>query len=178
MSLGAQQITAERERQITEEGWTDAVDDRYTRGQLIDGGLSYIHAAINTGHSCLNNPPRTWRWDAKWWKPSRCRIRNLVKAGALIAAEIDRLERAKAHLVKPQFVVGQHLFTRDGRMIGNAIITEVTTDGMIRMETDFGNGGSLLNFAEVTAWWHTTDEKGQIVISDVAQWRADRNSRH
>lgn len=34
-----------------------------------------------------------WPWDASWWKPSADPIRNLVKAGALIAAEIDRLQR-------------------------------------------------------------------------------------
>ena len=35
-----------------------------------------------------------WPWDMKWWKPSdEDPIRNLVKAGALIAAEIDRLQR-------------------------------------------------------------------------------------
>lgn len=32
-----------------------------------------------------------WPWDMKWWKPSDDPIKNLVKAGALIAAEIDRL---------------------------------------------------------------------------------------
>jgi hypothetical protein len=34
-----------------------------------------------------------WPWDQDWWKPSPDPIRNLVKAGALIAAEIDRLQR-------------------------------------------------------------------------------------
>lgn len=32
-----------------------------------------------------------WPWDNKWWKPSDDPIKNLIKAGALIAAEIDRL---------------------------------------------------------------------------------------
>jgi hypothetical protein len=35
----------------------------------------------------------SWPWDAEWWKPSPDSVRNLVKAGALIAAEIDRLQR-------------------------------------------------------------------------------------
>lgn len=34
-----------------------------------------------------------WPWAAKWFKPSDDPIRNLVKAGALIAAEIDRLQK-------------------------------------------------------------------------------------
>ena len=37
-----------------------------------------------------------WPWAKKWWKPSDDPVRNLVKAGALIAAEIDRLESLKA----------------------------------------------------------------------------------
>jgi hypothetical protein len=36
-----------------------------------------------------------WPWDMKWWKPSDDPIKNLVKAGALIAAEIDRLQNSK-----------------------------------------------------------------------------------
>jgi hypothetical protein len=37
-----------------------------------------------------------WPWDERWWKPSNDPIRDLVKAGALIAAEIDRLQRSEA----------------------------------------------------------------------------------
>lgn len=72
------------------------------------------------------------------------------------------------------FALGQHLFTRDGRIVGNAVVTEVTPEGLIRMETDFGNGGSLLNAKEVAEWWHTTDAYGAVRISDVSRWRADR----
>lgn len=39
----------------------------------------------------LNAP---WPWDADAWKPTQDPIRQLVKAGALIAAEIDRRQRA------------------------------------------------------------------------------------
>ena len=40
---------------------------------------------------------RRWPWDDEWWKPTPDdRIRELVKAGALIAAEIDRLLRDTA----------------------------------------------------------------------------------
>lgn len=38
--------------------------------------------------------PAGWPWHPKWWKPTPDdRIRELAKAGALIAAEIDRLQR-------------------------------------------------------------------------------------
>jgi hypothetical protein len=37
-----------------------------------------------------------WPWDRAWWKPSpNNRIRDMEKAGALIAAEIDRLQRSQ-----------------------------------------------------------------------------------
>lgn len=41
-----------------------------------------------------------WPWESKWWKPSNDPIKNLVKAGALIAAEIDRLN-AEINNVQP-----------------------------------------------------------------------------
>ncbi len=37
--------------------------------------------------------PMYWPWATSWWKPTTKR-RNLVKAGALILAEIERLDRA------------------------------------------------------------------------------------
>jgi len=42
--------------------------------------------------------PPIWPWEKSWWKPTpNDRVKELVKAGALIAAEIDRLlEQNKA----------------------------------------------------------------------------------
>lgn len=40
--------------------------------------------------------PNGWPWPVESWKPSPEPARNLEKAGALIAAEIDRLERLAA----------------------------------------------------------------------------------
>jgi hypothetical protein len=37
-----------------------------------------------------------WPWDENDWKPADDPVRNLEKAGALIAAEIDRLLRERA----------------------------------------------------------------------------------
>lgn len=98
MKTGTELIAEERARQIKSEGWTPAHDDEHEHGQLLDAGLSYLRAAINVGHPAMRNPPREWPWEAEWWKPSSEPIRNLVKAGALIAAEIDRLQRASNHV--------------------------------------------------------------------------------
>lgn len=97
MKTGAQLITEERARQISEGGWTDAHDDRWTHGELIHAAQSYtmMADALVKGVSkprCFM--PRFWPWDRMWWKPSDDPVRNLTKAGALIAAEIDRLQRA------------------------------------------------------------------------------------
>lgn len=86
---GAAMIVAERMRQVTLEGFTPEHDDQHTEGELALASLSYIWSEWIPNSQVLK---MYWPWDAKWWKPSS-RIRNLVKAGALIAAEIDRLLR-------------------------------------------------------------------------------------
>lgn len=87
---GAELIQKERERQITEEGWTPEHDDQHDLGQILAAAICYAH---NAGDYKMA-PPRQWPWDESWWKPTGKTIRDLTKAGALIAAEIDRLLRA------------------------------------------------------------------------------------
>ena len=95
---GAQLIAAERQRQVRAEGFSEDGDRKHGSGQLARAGIFYAHAAFI--QSTILKPPRLpvpylWPLRKKWWKPSRDPIRNLVKAGALIAAEIDRLQHAK-----------------------------------------------------------------------------------
>jgi len=96
MKTGIELIKDERERQISIKGWTPEHDDCHFHGEMIDAGLCYIYAGINIDHLAMKNPPGEWPWGSHWWKPSNSRIRNLAKAGALIAAEIDRINRFKA----------------------------------------------------------------------------------
>ena len=89
----ARDIVLERMRQITVEGWTPENDDAHNLGQMAGAALCYLaedipHWARQQAHGCY------WPWDAEWWKPGDHR-RNLVKAGALILAEIERLDRAR-----------------------------------------------------------------------------------
>lgn len=79
-------ITKERERQINEEGWTFAHDDKWDAGQLALAAACY--AAPNVG------PVNAWPFSSEWWKP-KDRRSNLVRAAALLVAEIDRLDRIK-----------------------------------------------------------------------------------
>ena len=92
LSKGSSLISVERARQINEEEWTAEHDDQHAKGELVDAAISYA------AFSYAKNDPSVyrswWPWEWKWWKPDNKRtVRNLVKAGALIAAEIDRLLR-------------------------------------------------------------------------------------
>lgn len=78
---GLQKITAERKRQIAIEGWTPDHDAHHRKGELARAAACYALGG---------RPPGLWPWSDDWWKPSTPE-RNLEKAGALIAAEIDRL---------------------------------------------------------------------------------------
>ncbi len=57
--------------------------------------LSYIFHAIFPHVEGRVGPMRWWPWGKSWWKPSDDPIRDLEKAGALIAAEIDRRLRLR-----------------------------------------------------------------------------------
>ncbi len=95
METGAQMIAAERQRQIERKGWTPEHDDTHD-----DGALAYAAAelAVPRDLGAFVHDPRGY------YPPDLCgslakhagnRVRQLVIAGALIAAEIDRLQRAQ-----------------------------------------------------------------------------------
>lgn len=87
------QDMVERQRQISIEGWTPEHDDEHHPGALPHAaGMYAIYG--NVSHYGPGNPPDDWPWDTSWWKPSADHRRNLIKAGALILAEIERLDRA------------------------------------------------------------------------------------
>lgn len=95
---GAQLITAERRRHVRVEGWTSKHDDRHRFKEMAKAAGSYLASHTHPDQHALLNARKQekcwdWPWVSKWWKPSIDPVRNLVKAGALIAAEIDRLQR-------------------------------------------------------------------------------------
>ena len=86
---GSQLIAAERQRQIDEEGWTKEHDAQHTHGSLAGAAISYILFNYPTIHHLTKN---FWPWEWVLFKPDpQDTVRNLAKAGALIAAEIDRI---------------------------------------------------------------------------------------
>lgn len=85
---GVELIADERKRQIEVEKFSPEHDKRWLGGELAMAACCYAEPGTH-------NPdfkPFGFPWDQEWWKPSPDdRVRDLVKAGALIAAEIDRL---------------------------------------------------------------------------------------
>ena len=109
---GAARIAAERKRQRDAEGYTDDHDDEHDDGSLAEAAGCYAFAAASTRVYRQERSAASvqfadpWPWeqsaDARPYNGNVLRdatddeaIRLLEKAGALIAAEIDRLLRAK-----------------------------------------------------------------------------------
>jgi transcription elongation factor Elf1 len=95
---GVDLIAIERKRQINKERFDSKHDNEHVHGELANAAASYAmepevrDAIIKIGPEPLDNVPLTWPFGEEWWKPTpNDRIRELTKAGALIAAEIDRL---------------------------------------------------------------------------------------
>ena len=89
MLSGANQILDERGRQRDVEKFSAEHDDKWSQGELISAAVAYCYSCLTPR---ISVPPTYWPWPLKWFKP-KDPIRNLVRAGALIAAEIDRLQR-------------------------------------------------------------------------------------
>lgn len=89
---GVDYLLAERVRQIVDHGRTPEWDDRHTTGGLVKAALSYCTAALGLSDWKNTPPPSSWPWDNRHWKPTT-RRRNLEKVGALIAAELERMDR-------------------------------------------------------------------------------------
>ena len=97
MKTGVEIIAEERQRQIEVKGWTSDNDDRYVDEQLAEAAATY--ALPNLWRNSPDRIPITWPFHNRWWKPTpENRIKELAKAGALIAAEIDRLQRINIEL--------------------------------------------------------------------------------
>jgi len=90
-------VAAERKRQIESEGWSAEHDAEHDGFELSRAAACYALQAGQDVTGSFRNLPGSfirnlWPWDAGWWKPTS-RRRNLVKAAALIVAEIERIDR-------------------------------------------------------------------------------------
>jgi len=89
MKTGIELIKEERDEQLFKHCWSSAKDSQYEEGELVDAAMQYL-AGDDARHA--DGMLRHWpiSWDRKWYKPGN-RLEELKKAGALIAAEIDRI---------------------------------------------------------------------------------------
>lgn len=85
------EIANERLRQVIAEGWSAAHDDEHIRFELARAAAAYAASAAG-------RYPMYWPWDIAWLKPTNPR-RDLIKAAALIVAEIERLDRIETPAV-------------------------------------------------------------------------------
>lgn len=93
MKTGIELISDERQRQIEVEGWNADHDDIANNDeQLAQAAAIYALPEIYRNYEFQVS--NIWPFGMEWWKPTPDdRIKELTKAGALIAAEIDRLQR-------------------------------------------------------------------------------------
>ncbi|WP_246871097.1 hypothetical protein [Pantoea ananatis] len=95
VSDAANDVLAERQRQQMVEGWTAKHDDQYLFNELAIAGGLYALNAHDSSPAHFKSPPSHWPWNAEWWKPKSPR-KDLVRAAALIIAEIERIDRLAA----------------------------------------------------------------------------------
>ncbi|HEL4234667.1 TPA: hypothetical protein UM516_000933 [Stenotrophomonas maltophilia] len=97
LGTGIKAIASERERQLCIEGFSRDSDEQYREGELARAATAYVQLAamdLQVGsrkHIASQEPPFFWPWAQEWWKPVDAR-RDLVRAGALIAAQIDLID--------------------------------------------------------------------------------------
>lgn len=88
LNRAARDVVAERQRQVSAEGYSLYRDDLYVKGELAEAGATYANLAGNPKHIST-----AWPWGQATFKPSADRRRDMVKAAALLLAEIERLDR-------------------------------------------------------------------------------------
>lgn len=92
MKTGIELIAEERTRQVLGKGYTTKHDiEENDFGQLAFAAAAYACPPIANKAKGFKRT-HLFPWDSRAWKPSDDRVAELVKAGALIAAEIDRLQ--------------------------------------------------------------------------------------
>lgn len=89
-------IREERARQVAVERFGPQGDDRHVAGELVRAAICYAYSGLGLPLSAtFKNPEGVWPWARSWWKP-KDRRRDLIRAAALIVAEIERLDRLTA----------------------------------------------------------------------------------
>ncbi|MPM33549.1 hypothetical protein SDC9_80125 [bioreactor metagenome] len=106
VSCASMDVIKERQRQVSEEGFSVEHDDKYFNEELSMAAACYAltdearDCIISVENLCLKQYEKgllkefIWPFNKEWWKPSpNNRRRELIKAAALLIAEIERLDR-------------------------------------------------------------------------------------
>lgn len=93
-------VINERGNQI-ERGFVPMSDDAYKNEELVQAAVCYASQDTRFGNKYhgASIAPTLWPFHSAYWKPTTHR-RNLVKAAALLVAEIERIDRADGRVVK------------------------------------------------------------------------------
>lgn len=89
LSNAVRDVLAERLRQVNTEGYTPDHDDEHG-----DGTLAVAAAFLATAHCGYEHGRIVWPWDEASCKVSPTARSNIVKAAALLIAELERIDRA------------------------------------------------------------------------------------
>lgn len=98
---GAGKIMAERIRQMTDEKYSMSNDQQWGDGELVNAAIAYLLSAASkywdagkvenkAQNILLSESAEWWPFKPTTYKPKN-RFIDLIHAGALIAAELDRL---------------------------------------------------------------------------------------
>lgn len=83
-------VAHERRRQVAEKGYSTEQDNGYLRDELVIAGIALALSSIGSVTAAESFWPHGWR-ERDWF--DRDRRAELVKAGAMIVAEIERIDR-------------------------------------------------------------------------------------
>jgi len=104
----ASEVAAERRRQIEKHGWSSAHDDGHTNGEIASAAADY---------ALPGQAPPSWSWAyGSKVVDKDPRRTQLIKAAALIIAEIERLDRQALSDATPQRPTIQSGVDADGEI--------------------------------------------------------------
>ena len=96
-TAAARDVLIERRRQITVEGHSLSHDDVHDGGEMAGAAACYAMHGLMIEQDALREKVQRlvrelWPWADRLWKP-KDRRHDLIKAAALLLAEIERLDR-------------------------------------------------------------------------------------
>ncbi|MFM0165705.1 hypothetical protein PQR39_35415 [Paraburkholderia sediminicola] len=100
LTFAQRDVLRERAEHVTREHFTPGHDDMHKDGVLANAAAAYALAAGDEltpsrrgAAGFFTQPSRVWPFGTQWWKPKNPRT-AMVKAAALLIAEIEKIDRA------------------------------------------------------------------------------------